>query len=144
MTHVPYVLTPRWVRRTLAVLASVQYGMCLVMGVGAVWLTPTTITARVDGTVTDIWGVLALAGALPCLIGALRRRYPMELIGLPLLMGAVFVYAVTVWDATLDVPTRLAQAAAITSLFLGFAIRYTYLLGVRARERIEARTRGRA
>lgn len=131
----PYLEQPPWARRLLHALRAVLYGMCLVMGVGAVWLTPQTVSSRLPGFLTDAWGLLAVAGAVGCLCGAVARRYRWELTALPLLIGALVIYAWTVWDIASDAPTRTAQAAAVTSLLLALAIRYVDLLVVRARLR---------
>lgn len=133
----PYPQTPVWARRVLSVLRALLYGMSVVMGVGAVWLTPVTVSERLPAVLTDAWGVLAVGGALGCLTGALTRRYRWELTSLPLLIGATLIYALTVWDIATDAPTRTAQAAAITSLMLAFSIRYVDLLIVRGRLRRE-------
>jgi len=131
----PYVEQPIWARRLLHMLRALLYGICLVMGIGAVWLTPQSVSIRLPGTLTDIWGMLAVAGAVGCLCGALMRRYRWELTSLPLLIGAVVIFAWTIWDAVADTPTRTAQAAAVTSLLLALAIRYVDLLVVRSRLR---------
>lgn len=131
----PYLEHPRWARRLLHTLRGVLYGMCLVMGIGAVWLTPQTVSSRLPGVLTDVWGLFAVVGALGCLIGALTRRYRWELTSLPLLAGAVLIYAWTIWDIVTDQLTRTAQASAITALLVALAIRYVDLLVVRARLR---------
>lgn len=131
----PYLEQPVWARRLLHTLRGFLYGMCLLMGVGAVWLTPQTVSVRLPGLLTDVWGILAVAGAVGCLAGALTRRYRWELTALPLLLGAAGIYAWTVWDIATDAPTRTAQAAAVTSLLLALLIRYVDLLVVRARLR---------
>lgn len=129
----PYAMHPPWARRTLYVLRALLYLACLVMGAAAVWLTPRTLSARMPGFITDLWGVIAVAGALACLVGALTRRYRFELVGLPLAVGAVIVYAVTVWDIAVDEPTRVVQASAVSALLIALAIRWVDLLVVRAR-----------
>ncbi|MCC2033058.1 hypothetical protein [Microbacterium allomyrinae] len=114
-------------------LRAALYLMCLLMGVGAVWLTPTTVSDRLPGFVTDLWGVIAVLGALACLGGALSRLYRWELIGLPLVIGAVVIYAITVWEIAADAPTRTAQASAVTALLFALGIRWIDLLVVRGR-----------
>lgn len=129
----PYVLAPRWARILLYWLRAALYGALLVAGVGAVWLTPQTISARLPGALTDIWGAFAVVGALVCLVGAMRRRYRWEMTGLPLVAGAVLIYALTIWDIVPDTLTRLAQAASVTALLLALVIRYVDLELVRRR-----------
>lgn len=131
----PYLEQPPWARRLLHALRVALYTMCLIMGVGAVWLTPQTVSSRLPGFLTDVWGLLAVVGAVGCLCGALIRRYRWEMTCLPLLAGAVVIYAWTIWDITTDAPTRTAQAAAVTSLMLALTIRYVDLLVVRVRLR---------
>lgn len=140
----PYVEHPTWARRLLYVLRALLYGLCLVMGVGAVWLTPQSVSIRLPGFLTDVWGVLAVVGSVVCLIGALVRRYRWELTALPLLAGAAVIYAWTIWDAVPDTPTRTAQAGAVSSLLLALAIRYVDLLVVRwrLRRQHDQRTKG--
>lgn len=129
----PYAMHPPWARRILFALRALLYVACLVMGAAAVWLTPKTLSARMPGFITDLWGVIAVAGALACLAGALTRRYRFELVGLPLVVGAVIIYAITVWDIAVDAPTRTAQASAVSALLIALAIRWVDLLVVRAR-----------
>lgn len=131
----PYVEHPTWARRLLHVLRALLYSICVVMGMGAVWLTPQSVSSRLPGALTDVWGLLAVAGAVGCLTGALARRYRWELTTLPLLIGAVVIYAWTSWDAVTDTITRTANAAAVTGLVLALAIRYVDLLVVRSRLR---------
>lgn len=129
----PYLSHPRWARRSLYMLRALLHLAALTMGVWAVWLTPQTVSARLPAFITDVWGVLAVVGAVACLYGALTRRYRWELTGLPLEVGAVVIYAVTVWDITTEAPTRLAQASAVTALALALLIRYVDLLVIRQR-----------
>lgn len=129
----PYLSHPTWARWTLYVLRAAVHAAALVMGVGAVWLTPQTVSERLPGYLTDVWGILAVIGALGCIYGALTRRYRWELTGLPLEIGAVLIYAITVWDITTDAPTRLAQAGAVTALCLALAVRAVDLIVIRNR-----------
>lgn len=130
----PYITAPPWARRvSYGVLVGV-YTMALVMGAGAVLLTPTTISARMPSWLTDAWGVLAVAGALGCLYGAVTRRYRWEWVWLIALIGATVVYAITVWDIVGDAPTRLAQAGAISTMALSLTLRYVQLWSIRSRE----------
>lgn len=134
----PYPMHPPWARRALYTLRAALYVMCLIMGVGAIWLTPMTVSDRLPDFITDLWGVIAVAGATGALFGAVSRRYRWEMTSLPLIIGAVMIYAITVWDIATDAPTRLAQASAVTALLLSLTVRYIDLLVVRARLRHEA------
>lgn len=133
----PYVMAPPWARRTVYTLRVGTYTALLVCGAGAVWLTPQTVGSRLPPVLSDAWGILAILGALGALYGATSRRYRWEVTSLPLLAGAILIYAVTVWHIVATAPTRLAQAAAITALLLSLAVRYVDLLLVSARDRRE-------
>lgn len=129
----PYTRHPRWARWVLYALRAALYALALSMGVGAVWLTPVTVSERMPGLITDAWGAIALIGAVLCIFGTLTQRYRWELSGLPLLVGATIIYAATVWDIFADQATRLAQASAVSALFVAFAIRWVDLLVIRLR-----------
>lgn len=129
----PYTRHPTWARWTLYGLRSALYVFALTMGFGAVWLTPTTISERMPPLITDLWGAIAVIGGVLCVYGAFAQRYRWELNGLPLLVGATVIYALTIWDIYTDQSTRLAQASAITALFLAFAIRWVDLIVIRLR-----------
>lgn len=129
----PYLRHPRWARRILYVLRAILYALALAMGAGAVWWTPVTVSERMPAIVTDAWGLIALAGGALCITGALRTRYRFELTGLPLLVGATVIYAITIWDIYADQDTRLAQASAVSALLVSFTIRWIDLLVVRWR-----------
>ncbi|MBN8881469.1 MAG: hypothetical protein J0H73_04045 [Salana multivorans] len=133
----PYLAHPRWAAVGLYLLRAVLYLALLLMGAGAVWLTPQTIGAQMPAFITDAWGTLAILGALGCLYGSLTRRYRLELVALPLLIGAVIVYAISIWGIVVDAPTRTAQASAITALVIALGIRWVDLLVVRGRLRRE-------
>ena len=115
-----------------------MYVMTLIMGVGAVVWTPATIDARMPAVVTVAWGWLAILGSLLCLWGCTRRVYPPELIGLPLVVGAVIVYAITIASIIPDSPTRLAQYGAVSALAWGLGTRWNHLRAIRWRRRHEA------
>ena len=135
---VPYIDAPPAGARADYVLRAVTYALLLVMGVGAVWWTPSTIDARMPQIVTVAWGCFAIVGSLLCLRGSLARRYPSELVGLPLLLGSVGMYAITVWSMVPVASTRLAQAAAVAALAASLGTRLSHLCVVRWRARREA------
>ncbi len=133
----PYVMAPPWARRLLHLLRGGMYTMLLLSGLGAWLLTPMTVGDRLPPLLTELWGLLAVVGSVGALYGSLTRRYRWEVTSLPLLCGAVLIYAVTVWHIVAVAPTRLAQAGSITALLLALAIRYVDLLLVSARMRRE-------
>lgn len=131
----PYTRTPLWAKWTLYGLRFALYLALLASGVGAVWLTPATLSTRLPTFITDLWGALAVAGAVVALYGAATLRYRWEVSALPFIAAAVLIYAATIWDITATTPTRLAQASAITALLFALLIRYVDLLVVSIRER---------
>lgn len=138
----PYTREPAWARWILYVLRGLLYVFALLMSVGAIWFTPETVSARMPALITDLWGMIALVGGALCLGGSLWARYRFELTGLPLLVGATIIYAVTIWDIYTDQDTRLAQASAVSALFVSFTIRWVDLLLVRWRLVREHRAKG--
>ncbi|MBQ9918008.1 MAG: hypothetical protein IJO71_12525 [Microbacterium sp.] len=136
----PYTRHPRWARWILYVLRAALYALALSMGVGAVWFTPVTVSERMPAMLTDVWGAIALVGGVLCIGGSLAQRYRFELTGLPLLVGATIIYAATIWDIFREQDTRLAQASAVSALFVSWSIRWVDLLVIRWRLVREHRT----
>ena len=136
---VPYLQAPRWAHNALYGLRAGSYSALLVSGIGAVVLTPNIISNQLSTTLTDVWGAFAVLGGLLSLYGTLTERFRFELVGMPLVATAIFMYAFTLWTLTAEVATRLSQAAATTGLFLLILIRVVDLVLVAAKAKHERR-----
>ena len=124
-TKYVYPKRPRWYRLTSLATRLWAYGACLLVGLSALFLTPTTIEARLPQPFVYVWGVLLVVGSAVCLLGVAKSNFRYEMSALPFVQSGFWIYVIAVVDITHSSSlTRAAQAFTIVAL-LGF--QYTRL-----------------
>ena len=119
-TQHAYPKRPRWYRLTSLATRLWVYGACLLVGLSALFLTPTTIEARLPQPLVYVWGVLLVVGSAVCLLGVAKSNFRYEMSALPFVQSGFWIYVIAVVDITQSSNlTRAAQAFTITAL-LGF------------------------
>lgn len=93
---------------------SVAYVFFLLAGIVAL-LSPSQLVAQ---TLVEIlvyaWASFLMAGGALCFIGKLRNTWAGEIVGLPLLSAASYVFGILLWMAGTS-----AAAIAIGGMFIG-------------------------
>jgi len=119
---------PLWVAFHVGILAA---------GVGFTAFGSVPVIEVAGRQVAYLWGGFFIAGALVSLAGAVSRRWTGEIVGLPLVMGGMLVYAAALWLTTPDVLTRIGLASLLTALVLPLWARWrdTSALGALEMER---------
>ena len=119
-TRHAYPKRPRWYRLTSLATRLWAYGACLLVGLSALSLTPTTIEDHLPQPFVYVWGILLVVGSAVCLLGVAKSNFRYEMSALPFVQSGFLIYAIAVMDITHSSnPTRAAQAFTIVAL-LGF------------------------
>lgn len=132
----PYPTKPRWVVKTVYSLRTAFYSLTLLAGIAAIWLTPNTIADRLSSILTVSWGWMLIVASIVAIFGVAKKLFRFEFAALPFIITGIMIYTVTVIDLAVETPTRLAQAASLSALFVIVCIRFTELLLVTIRLRM--------
>ena len=120
-----YPKRPRWYKLTSLATRLWAYGACLLVGLSALSLTPTTIEDHLPQPFVYVWGILLVVGSAVCLLGVAKSNFRYEMSALPFVQSGFLIYAIAVVDIIQHISlTHAAQAFTIVAL-LGF--QYTRL-----------------
>lgn len=108
-----------------------------VWGWASVFLTPTTVQDELGLHLPVIAGWLGTVAAAVSIYAVVSGKYYIELVSAWFAAAAAFVYVITVWGLVFTTtPTRLQQAAALTSLLFFYLYRVAENSGQVAKNRI--------
>lgn len=97
-----------------------------VWGAASIFLTPTTVQNEIGLHLPNITGGIVLLSSAIAVYGVIRDKYQLELVAAWFASGGAFVYVITVWGLVfMGTPTRLQQAAALSSLMCFYLFRVT-------------------
>lgn len=95
-----------------------------VWGAASIFLTPTTVQDELGLHLPNITGAIVLSSSVVAIYGVVRDKYYLEYVAAWFAVGGAFVYVITVWGLVIfSTPTRLQQAAALTSLLFFYLFR---------------------
>lgn len=93
-------------------------------GIAGIFLTPASLTEELGPTLPTITGFIVLVSSLGAIYGVVRDHYAAELVSAWFAAAGTFVYVLVVWYlAIVASPTRVQQAAALTSLLFFYIFR---------------------
>lgn len=111
-------------------------------GLSALLIPPRSLTTTDNPWVTGIWSTVAIIGGLAGAYAvatdnphADKQRWRVERWAAPLAVGGAFGYGLGVWAATIETPTRMAQASWIIVVVLLLADRVVEVDAVASRYR---------
>lgn len=107
--------------KTMLVFA---WGFTAVWGFASIFLTPVTVQDELGEHLPLIAGWLGLFAAVVSIYAVITGKYYIELVSAWFVSASTFVYVATIWGFVFTItPTRLQQAAALTSLLFFYLYR---------------------
>ena len=95
-----------------------------VWGWASVFMTPTTVQDELGLHLPIVAGWIATIAAAVSIYAVITGKYYIELVSAWFASAGAFVYVITIWGlVATSTPTRLQQAAALTSLFFFYLYR---------------------
>lgn len=105
---------------------AIAWGFSVIAGVGGIFLTPNTVAQELGWVIPLLCGVITLASSFAAALGVIFDKYQIEWVAAWFAASGMFAYVVTVWYLVFSgTPTRLQQAANLTSLLFFYIYRIT-------------------
>lgn len=105
---------------------SVSWGFTALSGVGGILLTPNTLQGELGDHFPLISALLLFVAAAGAMVGVITNRYQIEWVAAWFAAAGQLPYLVIIWVLVFTTtPTRLQQAAALTSLMFFYVYRIT-------------------
>lgn len=119
-----YSSFPKRDRVAIKSALSAAWAFSAVSGVGGIVLSPASVSAELGPLFPTISSALLMIAALGAIVGVTSTRYQIEWVAAWFAASGQLAYLVTVWSLVLTTtPTRLQQAAALTSLMFFYVYR---------------------